>query len=269
MPIDDFGIQEYVTITKDLFTIVFTFAATLLGILTYKRAKATILQPIRNEVVKKQSAMLSELLTAISQEEMFAFDYVEVVSVNIYSILDRYGFYFSNQEDLEKSIKSKRHGTILCGEDNILKDTMICQPFKSEEDREKDKKESLELRKKEYKKAKKGGTIIIDRIEITKEHSTFCNKLSDFAANPFMPASIQESLNDLLHTVHVNLTVHLKQTLGEFIKEYFKRYSSEDKSDVSVHGVWNEFNHKRFHHREQFDDIKKAIREHLRIDERW
>jgi len=65
------------------------------------------------------------------------------------------------------------------------------------------------------------------------------------------------------------LTVHLKQVLEDFTKEFFKRYSSGDKANFSVHGVYNEFNHKRFHHRDQFDQIKKDIRNHLRIDERW
>jgi hypothetical protein len=37
----------------------------------------------------------------------------------------------------------------------------------------------------------------------------------------------------------------------------------------SVDGVYNKFNHKRFHHREQFDRIKQDIRNHLRIDEKW
>ncbi len=268
MSLDSF-LNEYVPTVKDLFTIVFTGVATLLGILTYKRAKATVLQPIRTEVVKKQSAMLSELLAVISQEEITAFDYFQIASVNIYSVLIKYGFYFSKQKELEESISSKKCAIIPCGEDNVLKDFTLYQPFESEQDCEKDKRENLELRKKEYEKAKKEGIIIIDSIVITNEHDSFCKKLSNFAANPFMPSSIQESLNDLLHTVHVNLTVHLKQTLKEFTGEYFKRYSSEDKPNFSVHGVWNEFNHKRFHHREQFDEIKKAIRNHLRIDERW
>ena len=261
--------NEFVSTVKDLFTIVFTGVATFLGILTYKRAKATVLQPIRTEVVKKQSGVLSELLTVISQEEIVAFDYMQILSVNIYSVLIKYGFYFSNQKKLEESISSKKYGVIPCGEDNILKDFTLYQPFDSEQAREKDERENIELRKKEYENAKKEGIIIIDSIVITNEHDSFCKKLSNFAANPFMPSSIQESLNDLLHTVHVNLTVHLKQTLKEFSREYFKRYSSEDKPNFSVPGVWNEFNHKRFHHREQFDVIKKAIRDHLRIDERW
>lgn len=262
-------LNEYVPTIKDLSTIVFTVVATLIGILTYKRAKATVLQPIRTEVVKKQSAMLSELLEAISQDAIVSFDYVEIVRMNVCSILIKYGFYFSNQKELEELMRSKISAKIPCGEDNILTDFTLYQPFYSEQEREEDKKENLELRKKEYEKAKKDGIIVIDSIVITNEHDSFRKKLSDFAANPFMPSSIQDSLNDLLHTVHVNLIVHLKQTVKEFTGEYFKRYSSEDKPNFSVLGVWNEFNHKRFHHREQFDEIKKAIRNHLRIDERW
>jgi hypothetical protein len=220
-------------------------------------------------VVKKQSAMLSELLAVVSQEEISAFDYVDIVSVNIHSILIKYGFIFSKQEELEKLIRSKSYASIPCGEDNILKDFKLIQPFESEQERETDENENKELRRKEYEQAKKEGIIIINSIAITNEHNSFCKKLSDFSANPFMPSSIQESLNNLLHTVHVNLVAHLKQTLKEFIGEYFKRHASGDKANFSVDGVWNEFNHKRFHHREQFDEIKKAIREHLRIDERW
>jgi len=261
--------EELVSTIKDLCTIIFTGTATVLGILTYKRAKATILQPIRTEVVKKQSAMLSELLTLISQEETNAFDYNQIVFVNTYSVLIKYGFYFSNQKELEKSISSKRHGLIPCGEDNILRDLILYQPFDSEQEREKVKKEQVELKKKEYEKAKKEGIITIDSIRTTNEYATFVKKLDDFMTNPFMPSNIQESLKDLLDAVSVNLTVHLKQTLEEFTREYFKRYSPEDKPSFSVHGIFNEFNHKRVHHREQFDKIKKAIRNHLRIDERW
>ncbi|MBW8001443.1 MAG: hypothetical protein FVQ80_05420 [Planctomycetes bacterium] len=263
------SLNEIVTVIKDLFTIVFTGVATIIGFLTYRRARATVLQPIRTEVVKKQSAMLSELLAVVSQEEIFAFDYVDIVSVNIHSILIKYGFYFSKQEELEELLKSKRHAMIPCGEDNFLKDFTLSQPFDSEQDREKDEKENLEIKRKEYEKAKNDGIIIINSIIITNKHASFSEELGNFVANPFMPSSIQENLKDLLQTVHVNLTVHLKYTLEEFIREYIKRHVSGDKPNFSVGGVWNEFNHKRFHHREQFDEIKKAIREHLRIDERW
>ena len=268
MSLDSF-LNDYVPTVKDLFTVVFTGVATVIGILTYKRAKATVLQPVRTEVVKKQSSILSDLLALISEDEIVAFDYVEIVFVNVYSTLIEYGFVFSNQEELDESIKSKRGATVPCGEDFILKDFTLCQPFDDDGDRDKSKKEAFELRRQKFEKAKKAGIIIIDKVQTTNEHDKFVKKLSDLAVHPFMPSSIQEGLRDLLSTVKVNLTIHLKQVLEDFTEEFFKRDSSGDKTEFSVHGVYNEFNHKRFHHREQFDRIKADIRNHLRIDERW
>ena len=47
---------------KDSFTTIFAITGTVLAILTYRRARYTILQPIRNEVIKKQSELLTNLL---------------------------------------------------------------------------------------------------------------------------------------------------------------------------------------------------------------
>lgn len=262
-------IQDCVTIIKDLFAIIFTATASFLGVLTYLNVRKTILQPIRNEVVKKQSAVLSELLEAISKDPIVSFDYIDLVGLNVYSVLINYGFYFSNHEELEESLKSKTCSRIPCGTSDILKNFKLSQPFETEEEREKDKRESFELQKKEYEKAKNEGIINIEEIVTTKDHDLFCKRLRDFIDNPFMPSSIQDSLKDLLHTANINLTVHLMETLKEFAAEYFKNYSSDDKPDFSVMGVWNKYNHKRFHHREQFNDVRMAIRKHLRIDDTW
>ncbi len=267
--------QEYctlidnVTIIKDLCTTAFAGVAIYLAILTYNRAKATILQPVRTEVIKKQSGILSDLLAAIAQDEIISFDYVDIVSVNACSILLRYGFYFSNQEELEKEVAAKSFGVVHCGEDNILRHFTLYQPFDSEQTAQERKKENFEQRKQEYEKAKKEGVIVVDTIIITPKHAQFLNKLRDFKANPFMPSNIQEKLKDLFHEININLKVHLKQTLEEFTAEFFKRDASSDSLSFSSLGLWNDFNHRRFPHREQFDEIKKAIREHLRIDERW
>ena len=268
MNLDSF-LREYLPSIKDLFTIGFTGVATVLGILTYRRAKATILQPVRTEVVRKQSNILSELLALISGEEITAFDYMQIIFVNVYSVLLDYGFVFSNQKNLQEYLNSKRCAAIPCDAELFLRNVSVCQPFDDKRSKEETEKEAADLQRKRYEEAKKGGVIVIDKVEITKDHVEFVKKLSDFAANPFMPASIQESLKDLLHTVDVNLTVHLKEVLEDFTKEFFRRDSSENKTDFSVDGVHNEFNHKRFHHREQFDRIKEDIRNHLRIDEKW
>jgi hypothetical protein len=260
---------EYVTIIKDISTIIFTCVGTILGILTYKRAKATILQPVRTEVVKKQSVLLSELLSVITKDEVFAFDYIGIVGVNVYLILMEYGYVFSNQEKLKEMINSKRYAIIPCGEDIVLGNLKLFQPFDDKPDREKDKKEWVELSREKYNKAKKDGIIIIDEIVITSEHYKYFEKLRDFETNPFIPSIIQESIKDILNTVNLNLKVYLRQTLTDFTTEFVKRGLSEKKFNFSIEGIYNEFNHKRLHHHEQFEKIKKAIRSHLRIEERW
>jgi hypothetical protein len=55
-------IKNNITWLKDFATILFTATGTIVAILTYRRARATVLQPIRNEVIKKQSEILVELL---------------------------------------------------------------------------------------------------------------------------------------------------------------------------------------------------------------
>ena len=40
---------------KDVFVVVLTSVATVIAILTYLRAKETILQPVRTEVIKRQT----------------------------------------------------------------------------------------------------------------------------------------------------------------------------------------------------------------------
>jgi hypothetical protein len=260
--------MSYLTEIKELFTAIFYGVATVLGILTYCRAKATILQPIRTEVIRKQSTILSKLLTLISRDEIESLDYIKLVELNVLSILLDYGFVFSEHEDAKELVKSNTDGVVPCGENSIVGGLRLFQPFDSTQDIEKVKNEEKQRRKKKYEKARKDGIIIVDRIKITKKHNCFVDKLKDFAANPFIPSGIQESVKDLIQTVNLNLTIHLKQVLEDFTKELFKKYSSDPTLEFSTYGVYNDFNHKRHRHN-QFEDIKKEIRGYLRIEEKW
>ena len=55
--------------------IIFTLIATIIAVLTYKRAKSTVLQPIRNETIKKQAVLLEEILNFIKLDV----DYYELL----------------------------------------------------------------------------------------------------------------------------------------------------------------------------------------------
>lgn len=80
---------------KRCFSIIFTGSATIVAILTYIRAKEKFLQPIRTEVIKKQTEILTEILEVFSKHEFSldrALDYVNVAQINALNILFEYGF---------------------------------------------------------------------------------------------------------------------------------------------------------------------------------
>lgn len=94
-------IKENISWIKDLFTLLFVGTGTVVAILTYRRAKATILQPIRTEVIKKQSELLSKLLQTLSDNDQsfeVGLDYVSLVQINVILTLRDFGFVFKEQK---------------------------------------------------------------------------------------------------------------------------------------------------------------------------
>jgi len=91
---------------KDIFTIILVFTATVISILTYRRARATVLQPIRNEVIKKQSQILSELLSFLHENDdniENGLDYIGLATGNAALSLKELGFIFKGNEKISKN----------------------------------------------------------------------------------------------------------------------------------------------------------------------
>src|SRR4051794_38106752 len=97
------------TSIKDIVTIAFYVIASVIAILTYLRARATILQPKRTELIKKQTEIFSNFLSFINENENSidnGFDYVNVYSYNVDLILLELGLIQSDNQ--EKIIQFNR-----------------------------------------------------------------------------------------------------------------------------------------------------------------
>ena len=99
-------IKNNISWVQSFMSIIFTFAATVVSILTYKRAKSTVLQPIRNEVIKKQAEILQDLLKFLRSE----IDYFPILSMNVILYLDELGFVLRNHEETIKNIRKQTWG---------------------------------------------------------------------------------------------------------------------------------------------------------------
>jgi len=253
-------VRENINWLKDIFTIIFTGVATTIAILTYKRAKETFLQPVRTEVIKKQTELLADLLEILYEDDPDSgLDYVGVVRVNVFEWLVSYGFILNNQEEIKKSILKEMDSLflVLPGK-QTLEEFELISSFKEKEN----KKGLDDYGKKLYEKGK-SGKIIINKIFFTKKHISYVNKLYYYAENPFIPSNIKISLEALLQDINVNLSKNLKKVIERFIREVF---SKKVKTGFSPNGVFNEFNHIRIHHKQNYEMLKKEIRSYLKVD---
>lgn len=94
-------IKNNIAWVQSFLSIIFTFVATVVSILTYKRAKATVLQPIRNDVIKKKAEILQDLLKFLRSE----IDYFSILSINVILYLDELGFILKNHEEMIKNVR--------------------------------------------------------------------------------------------------------------------------------------------------------------------
>lgn len=76
---------------KDVLWVIFTLIAIIIAILTYRRARYTLLQPLRSEVVKRQTELLAELPEYIAGSKKiinFGIDYMGIIACNAYKLLE-------------------------------------------------------------------------------------------------------------------------------------------------------------------------------------
>nr|WP_294896255.1 hypothetical protein [uncultured Pedobacter sp.] len=263
-------IQENISWLKDISTLVFTATATIVAILTYRRARATVLQPIRSEVIKKQSELLSNFLQLLKEHDHSfdtGLDYTHLVQLNVMMVLDAYGFVFKGHKELMEKMGGEISSWIPCGSGNILKDVQIVSSFK---DAPKESDAPDKYPGKEQFELLKAGVVEVDKIYLTKVNFEFSKKISEFSVDPFMPTSLQVTLKELSNDINSNLTIILKHELEAFMIEFGRHYFANQSAPVfDPVGVYNDFNHNRAHHRPTLDKLRKDIRKYLRIDESW
>ena len=97
-----------------------------------------------------------------------------------------------------------------------------------------------------------------------------------FATNPFLPNDVQETAYQIGKDLQENIHNKLRILLETLVKEYFKASSNKESSSKEV--LTNDFRHvtlfrifekERIKHEESFEKLKKQIRKHLNIDDRW
>jgi hypothetical protein len=131
-------LSENITWIKDIFWVVFTSIATIVSIKTYIRAKSTILQPLRTEVIKRQTDLLVELLSFIMDKQkdfFFKIDYLGLVNANVFLIMRDYG-YLLNENKIYDEIEKNIVGFMIIKNEGQLDNVELPQSINIEREKE-------------------------------------------------------------------------------------------------------------------------------------
>ena len=256
---------------KDLLWIVFTFAATLVAYLTYRRARYTLLQPLRTEVIKRQTDLLVEILDFLFDDGLYLtskVDYMGITVCNCFQYMREFGFILKN-DTIMNDINEKQSGILILKESGKLNFIELPEPFTTEDDRIKVQMDRLNESRQMYQSAK-NGMVDIEYIYLTKTFNEFFQKLTYFIENPFIPSSIKQLLIGLREEISYNLKVSMKTAIEEFLLQVCSNHI--DKSNaltINPDAVYNSFNHQRKLHKGIIKKILDLTREYLMVDEKW
>lgn len=179
---------------KNLVTAICTIAGVIIAILTYKRAKASILQ---SEVAKQQTKKLNELLNLFNGfKQVFLQNiYYEIIICNLYEYgkLVGIGFHLSN------SLSSNEDDEDL--ELDKLRDEWLVLDASTERCFS-DIYEDMES-KQTHKPA--NGFKKIDTIYITRSFNEFYRRMLNYADDPFLPKFANKIIKEILKEVDSNL----------------------------------------------------------------
>lgn len=258
-------IWDNLTQIKDILWIFFTLIATVVTVLTYKRAKHSILQPLRTEVIKRQTEILVEIITFFADETKFwlDLDISSIVNINAYYALKTYGYLLENDNELEKAYEPLMYCSMIVKKDEKLDSVKVVQTF--EDKSEESKKNNI---KKELYEKLEDGEIDLEMIHLTESYYNTMNHLTALSENPFLPKVIKEPMDKIITNIVYDLKITLKEELEQFILSVYKR-SQEGNVDIQFVGIYNQFNRKRRDNQELIKQINLKTREYLMIDKKW
>lgn len=271
-------LQKNSTWIKDIFTIFLTGTATVVAILSYRRAKATIFQPKRTEVIKKQTEILSEFLTLFTYNGNTidkAVDYSTIYRYNIDIALRDYNLVDINKFS-EKYIEYEQNigGWIQFLENEIYEHVYVEGSIKEYDELifEKDDRQRQLI----YTTRAKEGEVNIHRIFYTTKYAIFIKTLRDLTNNPFLPKDIQDVAKQIALNITINIHYNLRTLLKKLVEDIYKAYHDGQSADYEIFTetfrystLYRVFELERKKHDEDYILLKEKIRKHLMIDEKW
>lgn len=261
-------IKENISWIKDIVGVAISILTLLLAFFTYRRARSTIFQPLRTDVIKHQAEIIEQLVNIVNNEVDFIkeIDYYYITVCNFYLIARTYGFIFDEQ--VYDEINDLLGGTLYLNEDNytVFPPLVVNRPPTEGEPYELPK--TANDRDKRQEEAK-SGNVEFTHIRLTKKHINTVKAIRTIASNPWLSKKIKKHISQLLQDIDSNLHNAVPYALQQGIKEMCETANLNEHPIILPGKIYNIALHVGKRHGKQLEKIKKTIRKQLRVDKKW
>jgi len=249
--------SKWTTFSKDVIYIVFLIVASVIAILTYCRAKDTILQPLKTEIFKRQIDYFVDLNNFL--EDYKNFNFGKIIFLNTVFFIYHFEKYSSIilEHDYYKEIIKTRYSSI---------DIDISQRNISNVDYVKDGVLFYQ-----FPKYDMDGSYVISEISLNKDISEMQTYLFNLVKNPLIPQKIKPKISKVQSDFMDGLLKTLPPILEKSLNDIYKLIKENkditpDTIDFLVMKINNEFVKKRIDQQEAIDDLKDEIKKYLMIE---
>ena len=230
---------DFIGRQKDFFQVLFFVVIGTVTVLTYLKAKRTLLQPIRTEVFKEQLKIFTDVLryfTGKGEVELRQeFGFEELQRANMFALLDAYAHLFF---DFEIPIDERPYNTNNCPISIVSERRLeLADDYLIKEEPKGKKIEPKE-------KIKQWNDYKHDHVHIPTKFVEAEQSFQKLIDSPLLPTSCVELLVEYHKTIRKNIAI-LEDVLTEAAKELPKKYTSLSvMKKVSFDWLRNRYNDK-------------------------
>jgi hypothetical protein len=250
------AISDWIKNIESVTNVLFLVTAGIVGILTYRSAKETFLQPVRSEVIKRQTELLIDIFTSFKNQHAFDVlaDYQGTIALNLFDSLKICGAIFKEDAKVEKFLSEEVGGAILIPDSSgEIRGIEKITVFENKKEETKDKTDYEAALKGKYK---------ISILNFSRKCAQFQNSLNDYIENPLLPSELKSPLKILQREFRDNFD-HVRKSVETAVNQF---YTGGQKSSPNPGGVYNDFNNQRISHQKTINEINQKIRLYLKID---
>lgn len=254
-----------ITTAKNIFQIIFFITVSVIAVLTYSKAKKTLLQPIKTEIFKLQLELLTELLGLFSGKHegdlRRDFGFKTIYDANVCRMLDQYlSLFYAIEADEE----CRPYSTKVCPVAMVLKSGVdefrLCDDHMIQEQKEKPPEPDSSTKAILWSKYKYG--VMSLPAEYMETQAEF-KKITD---SPLLPKKCLELVKDYLQTVNKNIEI-LGDVLTECAQEMPEKYPNLDTLKKSNNDwIYARYNHRFICLEEKAMNITRFLRNYFSSD---